>query len=243
MTIKRMLDALLSKLPIIIIVTLIAGVIGGCINYFVLPEKYTATATFYVLSKSMDYDTDEETASYNDLKISNLLVMDYNVLATSRRVKDKVAANVGLENLQGFSISVSLTDETRVMKMSVTCQNPTLSARVANEMVNVFSEVVGEIMNVENVNVVDEATVPTSPSSPKKLQNTILIMAAGFGVAVATIVIIELLDNTVRNADDVEENFGVPVLAQVGRIRGTEEEEKKESVDKKKKENKAKESK
>lgn len=216
MTLKRIFHAILSKLPIIIGAAVICGLVGGYINYFVLTEEYTATATFYVLSKSLDYDTNEESASYSDIRVSDLLVSDYNALATSKRVKNKVAENVGLSSLTGYNVSVSLSNDTRVMKMIVKGKNPALAAKIANEMVDVFSDFVKEIMNVENVNIVDEATVPKTPSSPKKLNNTILITAAGAILAAGIVVIIELFDNTVKTADDIEENFGVPVLAQVG---------------------------
>lgn len=212
MTIKRLVFAILNKLPIILAIAIACGIIGGYVNYRVLPEKYTAKATFYVGNSGATENT------LTDIRISDLLVADYNKLAVSKRVKNKVAENIGLDSLNGYSITVSSSDDTRVMELKVTCENPELAAKVANEMVFVFSDTVQEIMDVENVNLVDEAIVPKSPSSPAKLKNTLICIVLGGLVSSGVVVLIEMLDNTIRTAEDIEENFGLPILAQVGRM-------------------------
>ena len=229
MTVKRLMYAVFAKLPIILLATIIFGAVGGYVNYVVIHEKYTATSTFYVLSKTSEDGSQSQGtgADYTDVRLSDLLVADYNELVKSRRVKEQVAANVGIENLKGYTIKVETGEETRVIKLSVTCEKPEMAARVADEMVSVFSETVEEILNVENVNVVDKAQIPTSPSSPAKFRNTLFSAVAGAAVAAGLIVVVELLDNTIRTADEIEETFGIPVLAQIGRMRGTSDYEKK----------------
>lgn len=225
MTIKRLVTALLSNLLIIMIVTAVFGIVGGYINYNVIHEKYTAYSTFYVLEKKTDNVDENDSTSYSDLRTSQMLVDDYNVLATSRRVKEKVASNIGVKTLASYKITISSNENTRVMKLTVTGEEKELTAKIANEMVEVFKETVIEIMNVENVNVVDYAQTPTKPSSPAKLKNTILSTSAGFVVSCGVVLLIELLDNTIKSAEEIEELFELPVLAQVGRLKGTSNDE------------------
>ena len=221
MTIKRLITALLSNLIIIIVVTLIFGIVGGYINYSVIHPKYTAYSTFYVLDTKTNQTGEDSATTYSDLRISDLLVADYNVLATSKRVKDQVAANIGINSLAGYKVSVSSTQDTRVIKMTVVGEDREMTAKIANEMVSVFKDTVIEIMKVENVNVVDYAEVPRTPSSPAKLKNTIFCLMAGFVLSSGVVILIELLDNTVKSAEEAEELFELPVLAHIGRLRGT----------------------
>ncbi|MBQ7580915.1 MAG: hypothetical protein IJU39_06380 [Clostridia bacterium] len=221
MTIKKLISAVLSNLIIIVVVSLVFGIIGGYINYSVIHPKYTAYSTFYVLDTKNQQTEGDSSTTYSDLRISDLLVADYNVLATSKRVKDKVAANIGINSLAGYKVSISSSDDTRVMKMTVIGEDREMTARIANEMVSVFKETVIDIMNVENVNVVDYAEVPKNPSSPAKLKNTIFCLAVGFAVSTGVVILLELLDNTVKSPEEVEELFELPILANIGRLRGT----------------------
>ena len=234
MTIKRLITALLSKIPIILIITIVFGVAGGYINYNVIPEKYTSYSTFYVLEKTKTDEDETNQTSYTDLRLSELLVADYNELATSKRVKNKVASNLGRSSLSGYKISVSSKENTRVMKLTVVGEDPEVATQIANEMVKVFSETVIDIMSVENVNVVDYAEVPSSPSSPAKMKNTIVSIAAGVIISCGVILLVELLNNTIKRVEEIEETLNLPVLAQIGRFRGALETEYDENfVDKK----------
>lgn len=221
MTIKKLITALLSNVIIIVVVTLIFGIVGGYINYSVIHPKYTAYSTFYVLDTKSQQTDEDSSKTYSDFRISDLLVADYNVLATSKRVKDKVAANIGISSLAGYTVSISSSDDTRVMRMTVVGEDREMTARIANEMVSVFKETVIEIMNVENVNVVDYAEVPKTPSSPAKMKNTIFCLVAGFAASSGVVILLELLDNTVKSPEEVEELFELPILANIGRLRGT----------------------
>ena len=231
MTTKRLITALLSKIPIIIIVTIISGVAGGYINYNIVPEKYTSYSTFYVLEKTNPEEEGKDSTSYTDLRLSELLVADYNELATSKRVKNKVASNLGFSSLSGYKISVSSKENTRVMKLTVIGEDRETATQIANEMVKVFSETVIDIMSVENVNIVDYAEVPKSPSSPAKSKNTILCTAAGAVITCGVVLLIELLNNTIKRVEEIEETLNLPVLAQIGRFRGAIETKDDESSD------------
>ena len=241
MALKRIFRAVLSKLPIVLIVTIIFGAVGGYINYNVLPKKYSASATFYVLNMNYDIKDNknyEGAATYSNLRTSSMLIDDYNVLATSKKVKDKVASNLNMKSLTSCKISISnasnTVENTRVMKMTVVCSDAKMAAEVANEMVTVFKETINEMMQTENIIPVDEATVPTKAISPAKEKNTVLCMAAGFLVSICIIVLIELLDNTVKTIEEAEALFDLPILAQIGHLRGTSEESHKDTDEKQK---------
>jgi capsular exopolysaccharide synthesis family protein len=67
-------------------------------------------------------------------------------------------------------------------------------------------------MRTSNVWIVDRATPPLYPSSPKKKMNIALAMVLGLFGGVGLAFLFERLDNSVKNFQDVEKYAGVPSL-------------------------------
>jgi polysaccharide biosynthesis transport protein len=73
--------------------------------------------------------------------------------------------------------------------------------------------------NASNLlSVVEPAVAPDSPVSPRPLMNTLLAAVAGLLVAGALVAVIEYLDDTVKDADTVQEIAGLSTLGTVTRI-------------------------
>jgi succinoglycan biosynthesis transport protein ExoP len=73
---------------------------------------------------------------------------------------------------------------------------------------------------VGEAQVVQRATLPDSPSSPKTLRNIILAIVLGAGIGVALAMLLERLDRAIRTVDELERLYGLPVLARIPRARG-----------------------
>ncbi len=222
MTGKRLITSLIQLIPLILVVTIIFGAVGGYVNYFVLENEYTATSTFYVMAPVEENDADNNSI----ITYYEKLALDYSIIATSRSVTMKVAENLNLEEgLGDYKITVSpATEQTRVMKLSVTGKNEKLVEEIANEMVKVFTDKVKRTIGAENVNIIDKAYVIRS--GPMRIRNTLLIAIAGAILVIGIIVLKEFTDTTFRTAEEIEEAFDLPVLAQVNRIKSTQNSKK-----------------
>ena len=64
----------------------------------------------------------------------------------------------------------------------------------------------------ESVNVIDEAEAPAGPSGPSRALYVAVAFLAGLFAAVAIIVLMDMLNTRVRNAEDAEELLGIPVI-------------------------------
>ncbi|MBO3460921.1 polysaccharide biosynthesis tyrosine autokinase [Aetokthonos hydrillicola Thurmond2011] len=69
-----------------------------------------------------------------------------------------------------------------------------------------------EAQKVSNVQVIERAKQPASPSSPKRL--VVLTLASTFGAVLAAgvVLLLEMMDNTLRDASETEELVKLPVL-------------------------------
>ncbi|HAM35951.1 MAG TPA: hypothetical protein DEB40_10840 [Elusimicrobia bacterium] len=63
-----------------------------------------------------------------------------------------------------------------------------------------------------NVRIVDSATVPESPIKPTKRTNALLGLIGGLGLGLALAFLVEMIDQSVRTQEDIEEKLGQPFL-------------------------------
>ena len=86
---------------------------------------------------------------------------------------------------------------------------------MANELADRTSKAAIDAMKLDAVNIIDRASVPDNPSGPNRVMYTAVALLAGLFVAIAIIVLQDMLDTTVKSGDDAEELLGIPVLGRM----------------------------
>ena len=74
---------------------------------------------------------------------------------------------------------------------------------------------ISEVMEPTDVQVIDIAAVPEKPVSPKKGLNTVVGAILGLFVGIGLAFMLEYLNKSVNNADDVREYLDLPVLGSI----------------------------
>lgn len=217
MTLLELLTLLRKHLKFVIVLPVVCAVAMFFVAYFMMADEYTAVTSMYVLASSEDQGG---SALSTDLSASQMITNDVATLLTSNRVVADAAQELGLENLGGFDISVSSETTTRVLSVSVTGENPVVAADIANALATNVSSIAQEVMNVESVNIVDLASVPNSPSGPNRVLYVAVAFMAGLFAAVAIVVLVDMLNTRVRNAEQVEELLGLPVIGRIPQVKG-----------------------
>lgn len=218
MTLLELLTLLRKHLKLVVLLPIACMVVMGLVSVLMMGDTYTARTDMYVLASSSD---DASTAALSsDLSASQMLTNDVATLLQSDRVMNDAADRVGLDDLDGYDIEVSSETTTRVITLSVTGSDPQGTANVANALAESISDVAQEVMNVESVNVIDEAATPEAPSGPNRLLYVAVAAMAGLFAAVAIVVLMDVIDTRVRSAEDVEEMLGLPVIGRIPEMKG-----------------------
>jgi capsular exopolysaccharide synthesis family protein len=76
-------------------------------------------------------------------------------------------------------------------------------------------------LNVSDARLMDYASIPTRPSSPQLRIALALAMAAGLLLGIAVGVALEMFDQSVKNAEDLEARVGYPAIASIPTISRT----------------------
>ena len=232
---KELFEIFWSKKIQILLIVLIFAVIGIIYTIgFVTPE-YTSS-TRLVLARSNQEgqtqttgNTTTNSITTTDITLNSNLVPTYSVIVKSKDVLGQVISNLGIDiswEELSKNLTVSAVEETEVIEISITNSDPANATKIANEIAKVFTNKVSDIFNISNVYVLDEAEVPNGPSNINHTRDVIIFAFIGLVIAVMYVLVANMLDTTIKTADDIERLYKLPVLASIP-IYGTEAQKKK----------------
>lgn len=212
MTLLELFQLLKNHLKLVIALPIIFALVTAVGSWIFLANTYTANVSMYVLANSSE--TQSNTSLSTDLSASQMITNDVSELIQSERVLNQAANQLGMSEseLKGYDIKVTSSTTTRLITISVTGDTPNSAAAIANGIADTTNSVAQEIMNIEAVNVIDQAEVPTSPSGPPRTMYTAVAFLAGIFVAVAIVVLMDMINTRIRKPEEIEELLDIPVI-------------------------------
>lgn len=207
----EMLGLLLSRIWVIIGVGILTAAVGFSISTFLISPTYKSTTKIYILNK-----TDSNSINYSDLQMGTQLTKDYAELINSRYVLESVIEKYSLNtDYEAFKkcVSVETPTDTRIVAITVEYGNPSDAMYLADAVREIASEHIQNVMDIEAVNVVEPANMPTEPASPDIIKWTAIAGVLGVLLVCLCIIVRYLMDDTIKTSDDVEKYLGLSTLA------------------------------
>lgn len=214
---KELLMLFWNKKVKILLIVAIFMLIGIIYTIGFVTPVYTSSTTLLLATSGNSADK-TNTITTTDITLNSKLVSTYSTLIKSKTVLRQVISNLGInisEDELEKNITVSQEKDTEIIRISVTNADATTAAKVANEVAKVFSQRVSEIYKINNVQVVDQAEVDAIPSNINHAKDIMIFACVGIVVSVMYVLIANMLDTTIKTAEEVEKEFKVPVLASI----------------------------
>ena len=180
-------------------------------TYFFIQPTYTSTTRIYVVNQA----TDNKNLSAQDLQAGTYLVNDYKEIITSNDVLSEVIKDEKLnlsEAELSKMVSVNIPTDTRLISISVKAKTGQDAQVLANKVREVASKKIKTVTKVEGVTTLEEAKLPSSPSSPNIKRNVLFGAILGGFVAIVAVLVREVLDDRIRRPEDVEDVLEMTLL-------------------------------
>jgi capsular polysaccharide biosynthesis protein len=210
---REIIHAIKKHIFMIIGITAVCTAAAVIVSFYVLKPVYEAK-TSIIISKPA---TQTSTTTYNDVLMYQNLIKTYSEIAKSKSVA-KLAAEK-LENRYSAQEIMKASDvtpesDTQILTISAMSGNAEDSKEIVKALAESFiaeSAVVYPSGNV--INIIDEAETPQAPVKPNKRLNTILGLFLGIFVSGGMVMLLELMDRSIRSEEDVAKYLNdVPVI-------------------------------
>lgn len=213
--IRQIVGVLLQRIWIILFSAVVAGLAFMIYTKVTTVPVYTSSTKLYVLSK----DQSSTSISSADYQLSAVLAQDYVQLITSRTVMESVISELGLsmraEELAN-KVNVSMSqDSARIVVISVTDTDPYMAQKLATAVQETASTHIKEVMDTEAVNVVEEANIPQSQNNTSLKKNGLIGGVIGIIISAGIILLMYLMNDTVKTSEDVERYLELSVLGSI----------------------------
>ena len=214
---KQLLELFWNKKVFILIVVLIAVIMGYIYTSFLVKPKYTSSTTLILAQRNSADSTGTITST--DVTLNDKLIDTYKEIATSNTVVRTVITNLKLTNIDENTlkkeINVTAVNGTQILKISVTDSNADMATKIANEMGQVFSKRIADIYKIDNVSIIDEAETTGIPSNINHKKDMLIFLVGGIVIAVALVLLINMLDNSIKSSTDIERALNLNILAEI----------------------------
>ena len=218
----KLLKVLWKRIWIIGAATLVGGIAFFLFTFFFITPKYESSALLYVNNNSLNIGSTKLNISAGDITASSSLIDTYAVILKSRTTLEQAIREGALpykyEDLVK-KVSGGAEGKTPVFKITVTDTNPEMAAHICNTIVEIMVDErsgIAAIVEGSSVSVIDYAVVATQKASPSLKKNAAIGMLLGFVVACGIIILVSLMDTTIREEDYLIETYkDIPVLANI----------------------------
>lgn len=201
---------LFERLHYIILCFLLGAIVFNAYSYFMIHPTYQSTAKMYMVAASED-----AVINFSDLNIGQALTSDYEELIFSYPVMEKVIKELDLKmdtKTLANMITVNNPENTRVLSITTTSISPKKARDITNTLVDVIRTYLPDTMNTVEPNVAQYGKLEPHKVGPSYFKYTALGGIFGAGIFCLVIFVIYLMDDTIKNSEELEQEFGMVPL-------------------------------
>ncbi len=222
MDIRQIALTIWKRAWIIVLITVVSCVATGLCSYYLLQPVYQASTKLIVSTATVEEGVPQLT--WADVNLNIQLIATYKELIKTSSIMEEVLRqhpqiDLTVDELVTM-VNVDSVNQTQVMTVVVEDTSYERAALIVNSVSEVFQSKVIEVLNVDNVTILnvansDGVAYPIWPSPVMNIAiSFILSIILGVGIAF----LIEHLDDSIKNEDDVEKYAGLTTLAVIHRV-------------------------
>lgn len=201
---------------VIVLSGILAAAVGFSISAFFITPTYSSSVMLYVNNSSISLGN--TSLNLSDLTAAQSLVKTYMEILNTRTTLEKIIEKTGVDyTYKDLSemINASAANNTEIMRVTVTSDDPYEAARIANSIAEILPQRITEIIDGASMEVVDSAVPNLDKVSPSITKYTAIGLILGVIVACAALAVISILDDTIHDEDYLIQAYDLPILAKI----------------------------
>lgn len=203
---------LIQKWKILLLGAIIGGILAEGMTLLKTP-MYQSTSTLYMLSKTTSI------TSMADLQLGSELSSDFTIIANSKPVVDaaveslKEDKNITLTRGQIQNmLSVANKEDTRMLSITVTSDDPELSYEVADAVTTAAVAQMAAITQTDPPTIVEHPEVASDAMDNGMRKNLAVGILAGLVLVAAIYVILYMMNDRIQTEEDIQTYLDATVL-------------------------------
>lgn len=215
---SHIFKSLWTKSWLIVICGLIASVIGFSYSTYFITPQYSSSIMLYVNNSSFSLGNTSFSITSSEISAAQSLVKTYSELLKNRTTIESVIEKLDLPYSYGHvlgMIQATSSNETEIMKVTVTGDDPYEASRIANCIAEVLPARVSVIVDGASMEVVDYAVPNLSKISPNITRYTSVGFILGILISMLLVILAAMLDDTIHDEEYVIRTCKYPILARI----------------------------
>ncbi|WP_176706035.1 YveK family protein [Paenibacillus hemerocallicola] len=211
-----------KRIWLLLAIVLFSSVASGVVSFFFLTPIYEASTKLIVNKPA---EAVGQQLNINDVTFNIQVINTYKEVIKTHYIMGIVAAEYpqfGLTSSELIEkVKVSSVNNTQVMTLVAQDKDYVKAANIVNAVSKVFQREIPKVMKVDNVSILNEASVNVQPApvKPNPVLNVAISFVVSMMAAVGLILLLEYLDDTIRTEADVEQYLGLPTLSAIMKIK------------------------
>lgn len=200
-----------KKLKLVIAIILLSTILASAYAFLTVKPSYLATVKIF-----SGKEEKADVYSQDELSDNSTLINTYIELIKTDNFMNKIISKTGVNaTAEGLKKSVNFTSSGNIPILKIEYVNP--NSETAKKVVSAISdqfeeEVKTTILNI-NTKVIEDVKVTVIMQSKAKLIMLGFIM--GLILAIGMVLLLDYLDNTIKNKEDLEKIISIPVLGEL----------------------------
>ena len=209
-----MLKMLWSKLWLILLAGLIAGGVAFVAGKLLIKPTYRCGFSAYVNNQHSNADKDTA-LSYSDLNAAKQLTQTYAHMLRSNSVltaaADSIGCNLSYEVLKNKT-STEIQNETEIINVYVMDYDYNFAYEFATAISKTAPGFMSEFVEGSSMKVIDYPVLSTKRFGPNYFKFGLFGFLAGILLTMVVLIIRFFKDDTIKDEEEIEPQFGMPIL-------------------------------
>lgn len=200
--------------------------ISSIATYFFITPTYKSSAQLIVTLPAGEGSD----ASLSDVNFNLLMINTYKdfikkgslVMDTAREELQKTVGFTGSTGALNSMVSVSQEQNSQMFSIIATAENPKEAADIANVVARVFQEKARDVLDVDKISIVAEATPNSQPISPNNKLNILIGLVLGVLIGIGLAFLLEAMDKTLKKDSFLTDDLELILLGTVSEMKKEE---------------------